>query len=64
MSVVIEAKTLIEAVENAKNKLATEKIIYKSKERESGKIFKYGFQFFDCFNWSFSILISDSKEIL
>ena len=40
MSVVIEAKTLIEAVENAKNKLATEKIIYKSKERESGKIFK------------------------
>ena len=33
MSVVIEAKTLIEAVENAKNKLATEKIIYKSKER-------------------------------
>ena len=35
-----EAKTLIEAVENAKNKLATEKIIYKSKERESGKIFK------------------------
>lgn len=40
MSVVIEAKTLIEAVENAKNKLETEKIIYKSKERESGKIFK------------------------
>lgn len=40
MSVVIEAKTLIEAVENAKNKLATEKIIYKSRERESGKIFK------------------------
>lgn len=40
MSVVIESKTLIEAVENAKNKLATEKIIYKSKERESGKIFK------------------------
>ncbi len=40
MSVVVEAKTLIEAVENAKNKLATEKIIYKSKERESGKIFK------------------------
>ena len=31
---------VIEAVENAKNKLATEKIIYKSKERESGKIFK------------------------
>ena len=40
MSVVIEAKTLIEAVENAKNKLETEKIIYKTKERESGKIFK------------------------
>lgn len=40
MSVVVEAKTLIEAVENAKNILATEKIIYKSKERESGKILK------------------------
>ena len=40
MAVVTEAKTLLEAVENAKNKLETEKIIYKSTEKVSGKLFK------------------------
>ncbi len=41
MSVVTEAKTLIEAVENAKNELKTEKILYKSEEIK-GKLFKSG----------------------
>lgn len=40
MAVVTEAKTLIEAVEDAKNKLQTEKILYKQEEKTSGKIFK------------------------
>ncbi len=40
MPVVTEAKTLLEAVENAKNDLKTEKIIYKSTEKVSGKLFK------------------------
>lgn len=40
MPVVTEAKTLLEAVETAKNKLETEKIIYKSTEKVSGKLFK------------------------
>ncbi len=40
MSVVTEAKTLIEALEEAKNKLGTEKIIYKKEEITSGKIIK------------------------
>lgn len=40
MSVITEAKTLIEAVEDAKNKLQTEKILYKQEEKTSGKIFK------------------------
>ena len=33
MPVVTEAKTLIEAIENAKNELKTEKIIYTKKEK-------------------------------
>ena len=40
MPVVTEAKTLLEAVENAKNDIKTEKIIYKSTEKVSGKLFK------------------------
>ena len=40
MPVVTEAKTVLEAVETAKNKLETEKIIYKSTEKVSGKLFK------------------------
>ena len=40
MPVVTEAKTLIEAIENAKNELKTEKIIYIKKEKTSGKLFK------------------------
>ena len=40
MPVVTEAKTLIEAIENAKNELKTEKIIYTKKEKISGKLFK------------------------
>ena len=40
MPVVTEAKTLLEAVETAKNKLETEKIIYKSTEKVNGKLFK------------------------
>lgn len=40
MAVVTEAKTLLEALENAKNQLGTEKIVYKQEEITSGKIFK------------------------
>lgn len=40
MPVVTEAKTLIEAIENAKNELQTEKIIYTKKEKTNGKLFK------------------------
>ena len=36
MPVVVEAKTLIEAVEDAKNKLHTDKIFYKKKEKKGG----------------------------
>ena len=40
MAVVTEGKTLIEALEEAKNKLGTEKIIYKKEEIKTGKIFQ------------------------
>ena len=40
MPVVTEAKTLIEAIENAKNELQTEKIIYTKKEKTNGNLFK------------------------
>ena len=39
MPTLVEAKTLIEAVEEAKNLLHTDKIIYKSEEIK-GKLFK------------------------
>ncbi len=40
MPVVTEAKTLIEALEDAKNQLGTESIIYKKEETTTGKIIK------------------------
>ena len=40
MSVITEGKTLIEAVENAKNELQTESIFYKKEEIKKGGLFK------------------------
>ena len=61
MAVVVEAKTELEAIENAKNQLHTEKIIYKS-ELIKGKLFKAST--YKVVATSYDELISDVKDFL
>lgn len=62
MAVVTEAKTELEAIENAKNELGTEKIIYKSEEKVTGKIFKS--KTYQVTATSYQDLMTEMKEFL